>query len=73
MNDMPTDILTQIDGFVASGCEPPEASLLQALTTLADRDSDLAGICEGLADESAGRVAPARDVLAAGRMRHSIA
>lgn len=72
MSELPTDIAARIDGFVSAGYESPEVVLREALSALEQRDSDLAAVREGIADEAAGRVRPAREVMQDLRSRHGL-
>ncbi len=72
MIDLPTDIANRIKEFVASGYASSEEVLREALSALATRDADLAAIREGIADEAAGRVQPARQALRELRTRHGL-
>lgn len=72
MTGSPSDIAARIDGFVSSGYESPEAVLREALAALEQRDADLAAIREGLSDEAAGRIRPAREAMSQLHYRHGL-
>jgi len=61
---LPADIDTAVQAFLVSGQYKNEAEVLRdALAVLRRRDEDWVAIQEGLADEAAGRLTPARTVL----------
>lgn len=68
---LPTDITISIRAFLDEGRYGSEADVLRDALAALRRQQDLAAIRDGLADADAGRVAPARDVLAAARHRIS--
>jgi Arc/MetJ-type ribon-helix-helix transcriptional regulator len=70
---VPSDVIPSIDAFIGTGGYSSSDDVLRAAVGLLKRqESDIAAIQEGIADEAAGRVTPARDVLAryAGRVQH---
>ncbi len=72
MSKLPADITAQIDGFLTAGYASPEEVLRAALGALENRDADLVAIQEGIADESAGRVQPAKEAMAGLRSKHGL-
>ena len=71
--EVPSDVVPSIDAFIGTGGYSSSDEVLRAAVGLLKRqESDIAAIQEGIADEAAGRVTPARDVLAryAGRVQH---
>lgn len=73
MNELPIDIAARIEGFVSSGYGTAEDVLREALSALEYRDADIAAIQEGMADEQAGRLQPARQAMATLRAKHGLA
>lgn len=57
---------------MATGYSSAEEVLREALTALEHRDADLAAIREGIQDESAGRVRPAKEVLDGLASKHGL-
>ncbi len=72
MHEFPSDIASRIESFVTSGYASAEEVLREALEALECRDSDLTAIREGIADEEAGRLEPARSALTTLRIKHGL-
>ena len=68
---IPSDLAGRMQSYVGDGTYPStEAVIRHALDVLDIYRQDIAAIQEGIDDEVAGRLLPARDVLRDLRQRH---
>lgn len=68
---LPSDLAGRMEAYVGEGGYPStDAVLRHALDVLDIYRQDVAAIQQGIEDEAAGRVRPARDVLRDLRQRH---
>ena len=66
---LPADIEANIEGFLMGRQYADELAVLREALHVLKRRDDLAAIREGIADSEAGRLRPAREVLAEVRQR----
>jgi Arc/MetJ-type ribon-helix-helix transcriptional regulator len=72
---IPPDVNERVEAYLAGGDYASADDVLrEAISALDERESDLASIRRGMEDEAAGRMKPARTVLAAARdsLRESV-
>lgn len=68
---LPSDLAGRMQAYVGDGTYPTTESVIRhALDALDFYRQDAAAIREGIDDEAANRVRPARDVLRDARLRH---